>query len=154
MKFKRFGAGLAIAAVLVFSGSGCAVKSASVLTPTQQVNLTLNQTLSAVAAINKSLATDVIGISNAGLISKPLTNSILSWQKAIAQQIIAAETIQRSGGTDADKAIALKAAFATLPLPADVKAFLGSTQSDQTVRGLITTIQSIQALVAALTGGK
>ncbi len=144
----------AIALTLLFSGAGCAVKSASVLTPTQQINFTTNQTLSAAATINKSLALDVIEISNAGLISKPLTNSVLSWQKLLARQIIAAETIQRSGQTDAQKAIALKAAFATLPLPADVKTFLGSTQSDRTVLGLITTIQSIQSLVAALTGGK
>ncbi len=143
---------ISLCAVLLVAG-GCAVKNVQ-LTPTQQINFTTNQTISAAATINKSLALDMIEISNAGLVSKPLTNSVLSWQKLLARQIIAAETIQRSGATDADKALALKAAFAALPLPADVKVFLGSTQSDQTVRGLITTIQSIQALVAALTGGK
>lgn len=143
----------ALAAVLVFAGTGCAVKNAQ-LTPTQQISFTSNQTLSAVAAINKSLAVDVIAISNTGAISKPLTNSVLSWQKLIAQQIITAETIQRSGQTEAQKALAIKAAFASLPLPSDVKTLLGSTQTDQAVLGLITTIQSIQSLVAALTGGK
>lgn len=143
-----------LSAVILFAGAGCAVKSASVLTPTQQISFTANQTLSAVAAIDKSLASDVIAISNTGAISKPLTNSVLSWQKLIAQQVIAAETIQRSGQTDAQKALAIKAAFASLPLPADVKTLLGSTQTDQAVLGLITTIQSVQSLIAALTGGK
>ena len=145
---------IALASVLVFAGAACAVKSASILTPTQQVSFTLNQTISAVAAINKSLASDVIAISNTGAISKPLTNSVLSWQKILAQQIITAETIQRSGQTEAQKALAIKAAFASLPLPADVKALLGSTQTDQTVLGLITTIQFVQSLISALAGGK
>ncbi len=149
MNFRRFAI---TATIAVFLLTGCAVRNTT-LTPVQQVSFTLNQSISAVAAINKSLASDVVSISNAGLISKPLTNSILTWQKAIAQQIIAAETIQRSNQTDAQKALAIEAAFATLPLPADVLALLKSPQADQTVLGLIATIQSIQSLVAALKGG-
>ncbi len=140
------------AIVAVFLLTGCAVRNTT-LTPVQQVSFTLNQSLSIVAEINKSLASDVISISNAGLISKPLTNSILTWQKAVAQQIIAAETIQRSSQTEAQKALAIKAAFSTLPLPADVQALLKAPQTNQAIVGLIATMQSIQSLIVALKGG-
>ena len=142
------------AAILLLTGcSGCAIKSATVLTPTQQVSFTLNQTLSVVAAINKSLATDVIGLSNSGLISKPLTNSVLTWQRVVATQIIVAESIQQSTMTDAQKAAAIRAAFAQMPLPADVAALLSAPQTSQAVMALITTIQSLVSLIVSVTGG-
>ena len=139
--------------LFLLCAAGCAVRNGPAMTPTQQISFTLNQTVAATAAINKSLAQDVITLNTSGLLKKPLTNSILGWQKAVAGQVIAAETIQRSGQSDAQKAIAIKAAFSQLPLPADVAELLNTTEADQAVVGVITAIQSIRTLIAALAGG-
>jgi hypothetical protein len=155
MNFRnRFLAISAIALLLIcLAGcTGCLHNPAVPVTPAQQVQLTLNQSLSVVSTLNKSVAQDVIGLNAQGILSKDLTNSILSWQRAIAVQILAAETVQSSTQTDAQKAVAIKNAFSTFNLPADIKALLDSPQSDAAVKGLVTTIQSIVALVRSLQG--
>jgi hypothetical protein len=155
---KRFLAAVALAVFLVTAGcsSGCAVRTTGPpLTTAQQITFTTAQSLAAVAAVNKALAVDVIAIADAGLIKKDQANAVLTWQRTIALDIVAAVTIRRDATkTDVEKALAIKTAFLNAAnLPPEVAALIGSAQTDQAVTGLITTVQTIIALVRALSGG-
>ena len=132
--------------------AGCLARNGPVLTAPQQINFTINQSVSAVAAINKSLASDVIALTKTAVIRKETANSILTWQRSVAVAVIAGEAIQRSDKTDVEKALALKEAFAQLPLPETIAALVKSNQTDPALVALITTIQSIQILISSING--
>ncbi len=148
--------GAAVAALLVIAlvpfDVGC-VKRVP-LTPAQTVTLNLNQALAAIATTNKAVASSAISVNQAGLLKNDLTNSILNYSRAVAQAVVAAETVQSGSLTDDQKAAAVKAAIAALKLPADVSALLASSQTEQAVVGLISTINSLQTLIGSVAGGK
>ena len=124
------------------------------LSPAQTVTLNLNQTLAAVATTNQAMASDVIALNKAALIQSPLTNSILNYNRLVAQSVIAAENVQRGALSDADKAATIKTVLAALKLPPDVAAMVSGPQGDAAIAGLVATINSLQTLIGAIGGGK
>jgi hypothetical protein len=131
--------------------TGCAKRVP--LTATQAITLTLNQALASVPVTNKAMIVDVTALNKVGLIKNDLTNSILNYNRAIAQTVIDAETVQKSGATDAVKVLAIKEAFKLLKLPPDVAALIAGPQTDQAVAGVVATIKSLQDMIGAIKGG-
>jgi hypothetical protein len=156
METKRSWQAAVFAVLLVITlaqiNEGCAKRVP--MTQAQAVTLNLNQALAAISTTNQAVATGVIGLNKSGLVKNDLTNSILNYSRLVAQSVITAENIQKGSLSDADKAAAVKSALAPLKLPADVSALLASQQTDAGVAGLITTINSLQTLIGALTGGR
>jgi hypothetical protein len=143
---------LIVLLAIAVASTGC-VKRVP-LAASQSVNLSLNQTLAAIATTNKAMATDVIALSTAGVLKGPVVNSVLNYNRSVAQTVITAENLQAGLLSDADKVAAIKKALSELSLPADVSALLTGPQADQAVTGLVTTIKSLQGLIAAISGGK
>jgi hypothetical protein len=98
------------------------------------------------------MASDVIALNTSGLISKPLTNSILNYNRLVAQAVITSENVQKGALSDADKAATIKSALAVLKLPPDVAALVSGPQGDAAIAGLVSTINSLQTLIAAIGG--
>ena len=140
--------------------AGCAAHNQNVtdagkpLTPTQQITLTLHQSLATVAIVNKQLASSVIAASDAKLITTAATNDTLNWSKSVAQAVIACETVLSSGMSDAQKLEAVHNTFAALPLPAATQSILTSTQTDKTILAVIQSVQSILQSIALIQTSK
>jgi hypothetical protein len=154
MKVRSTRSAAPIFAVLLivspFFETGCAKRVP--LTTAQTVTLDLNQALASLATMNKTMASDVISLNNAGAIKQDLANSVLNYNRLVAQSVIAGVEVQKTSGTPTERAAAVKAALAKLRLPPDVAAVIASPQADQALAGLINTIDSVQSLIRAIVG--
>ena len=142
----------AIGLLALVSSVGC-VKRVP-LSPAQTVTLNLNQTLAAVATTNQAMASDVVALNKSGLIQSPLTNSILNYNRLVAQAVLTAENVQKGALSDADKAATIKSALAVLKLPPDVAVLVSGPQGDAAIAGLVSVINSLQTLIGAIGGTK
>jgi hypothetical protein len=148
----RLSIGVLLLAVLMAAGcQGC--RKRVPLTAAQNVTLSVNQALASVSVSNHAMIVDVTALNKVGLLKNDLTNSILNYNRSVAQAVIAAETVQKSTATDAVKILAVKEAFKLLKLPPDVAALIAGPQTDQAIAGVIATINSLQSIIGAIKGG-
>lgn len=120
------------------------------LTPAQQVSVSTNQVVAAISSSNSAIASLTIKLQQQSLTSADLTNAILSWNRSVAQAVMGAETILKS---PSPTPALVARQFSNIQFPAPVAAFLKSNPLDQGITGLISTIVSVQQLMAGIAAG-
>ena len=146
-----------VLAVLAALSAGC-VKRVP-LTTMQTVTLDVNQALAGISTLNKAVAQDTIALNAPKFLSDAFANSILDYNRMVAQCVLASEDVLRGKSPDADKLAAVRKLFAALKLPEGVTSMLtgpesGRPQVNDTMISLVASFRSLQALITALVGGK
>jgi type IV pilus biogenesis protein CpaD/CtpE len=141
----------AVLAVYLIAELACAKRPPN-LTPAQNAEYTVGQSLAILAQSNEAATSTAIKLNQLALVSKATTDAILVWTEKISKTHRQAVGAMRSGETWAARSAAILKLVGDLKvLPTEVSALLGSSATDQGIKGLIGLIQSIQTTITTVT---
>ena len=151
-------AGSLLVCTLILCGCSVGPSSTSsppVLSNSQNVTLSINQAIASIATLNKAVALDAMALNGPGLVSEQVTNSILNYNKLVAQAVLSSEDALRGTLSQTAKEATVRDIFSSLHLPANAIDLLTSPlsngpQNSTPVASLMTGLRSLQNTIQAV----
>lgn len=142
---------IALAIPLTYT-TGCGIApTGGINNPTDTPQYRIQKSLLIIADANKATVQLVIQLNASKVLNDSITREILTYNAAVAQFAKTATTTMQSGASNADKAASIQALVRTLPLPANIKAFVDSAHPEA-VAAAVAGIVAVQNTIALLTG--
>lgn len=142
---------LVLVSTFTLTTTSCAARQGTTPGTPQTPTYNIQQGLQILADANLAATKVVIELEKQGIIKTDLTREILKYNALVAQSAKSGTTILQSNKSNTEKAAAIRALMAQLPLPASVKSFIDAAGGGELAAGVIGALSSVQSTIALIT---